>query len=82
MNRYAASVRRLKLQERILPLRMLNMYNWAFAIATDCGEADASFPSVVPGICQVRTGTCRTDILQRTYHPAWRCPSGHCIPSC
>ena len=32
----------------------------AFAIATDCGEAGRE---VVPGICQVRTGTCRTDIL-------------------
>lgn len=29
------------------------------------------FPSVVPGVCQVRTGTCRTDILQCTYYPAW-----------
>ena len=43
MNRYAASVRRLKLQERILPLRMLNMYNWRSPSQRIAEKRDASF---------------------------------------
>ena len=55
----------------------------AFAIATDCGEAGREF---FHRLCRVSAKYEREHaeriFSQRTYYPAWRRPSGHCIPSC
>lgn len=53
----------------------------AFAIATDCGEEDATFPPLVPGFRQIPTRTRRTDILQRTHCQSWGYASGHGVLS-
>ena len=42
-NSGAIGGRRLKLQERILPLRMLNMYNWRSPSQRIAEKRDASF---------------------------------------
>ena len=46
MNLYAASLKRLKLQERILLLPMLNMYNWRLPSQQIAEKRDASFSTV------------------------------------
>ena len=49
MNLYAASLKRLKLQERILLLPMLNMYNWRLPSQRIAEKRDASFSTVCAG---------------------------------
>ena len=49
MNLYTASLKRLKLQERILLLPMLNMYNWRLPSQRIAEKRDASFSTVCAG---------------------------------
>lgn len=52
MNLYAASLKRLKLQERILLRPMLNMYNWRLPSQRIAEKRDASFPPFVPDVAK------------------------------
>lgn len=52
MNLYAASLKRLKLQERILLLPMLNMYNWRLPSQRIAEKRDVSFPPFVPDVAK------------------------------
>ena len=55
----------------------------AFAIATDCGEAGREFFHRLCGCLPSTNGNMPNGYFSNALTtPAWRRPSGHCIPSC